>query len=312
MPERPRVSIGVTAYNNERYLRGALDAVLAQDFTDFEVVICDNQSTDATWEICQTYADKDNRFRIFRNPQNIGLAGNFRRVLELCRGDYFRWTAHDDLMAPTLLSRCVAALDHDPEAVLAYPQGIVIDDDGRELFDCEDEPDIRERSPARRIAHAMKALRYCNSLFGVMRIDVLRRTQMVGQLNASDNRLLIELAARGGFHLVPERLFYRRSHEQSSFGGARDRRQRYEWLEPDVVDTRTRRSGSDMEWLRLTRQTIGVLARNELPLPTRVATTATFCVVWTIRLARPPLGRLRARITRRPVAAPAPGERMAR
>src|SRR5262245_52548107 len=114
--DNPRVTLGVTAYNNERYLPGAFDAIIAQDFGDFEVVVCDNQSTDATWDICQAYADKDSRFRIYRNDRNLGHSTNYARVVSLARGEFFRLTAHDDRIEPTLLSRCVEALDADHRA----------------------------------------------------------------------------------------------------------------------------------------------------------------------------------------------------
>lgn len=300
MTYNPKVTLGVTTYNNERYLPGAFDAVLAQDFHDFEVVVCDNQSTDATWEICQTYADKDTRFRIHRNEANVGFSRNFERVLSLARGKYFRLTSHDDLMAPSLLSRCVAALDADTRAVLAYPQGTIIDVDGRQLFLCEGEPDIRGSSSMARVAGAMHVLAYCNAIFGLIRTDVLRKTRLIGSFGASDHRLLVELAARGEFRLVPERLFFRRGQEDGSFfGGASNVKDRYEWLEPQVAARDKFRARAGTEMPRITIETIKALANNELPFRTRLGTTAVYCVVWPTRLTRIQLGRWRRRLLRR-------------
>lgn len=293
MVDTPRVTLGVTTYNNERYLADALDAVLAQDFRDFEVVVCDNQSTDATWEICQKYADKDSRFRVYRNEQNLGHSRNFARVVGLARGEYFRLTAHDDLMAPSLLSRCVAALDANPRAVLAYPRGTIIDAEGNELFPCDHEPDIRGSSNARRVAQSMQALTYCNSMFGLIRTDVLRRTRLLGPLCAGDHPLLVELAARGEFQLVPERLFFRRGNEGRLIGGAGSIRERYKWLEPQVAAGRPRRVKSGNELPRITVETVRALARNEMPLNIRISTTTAFCIVWPTRLARIQIGRWR-------------------
>jgi glycosyltransferase involved in cell wall biosynthesis len=306
MSAAPRVTLGITTFNNERYLPGALDAVLAQDFPDFEVVICDNQSTDATWDICQMYADKDRRFRIYRNESNLGFAGNFSRVVSLARGDYFRLTSHDDRMAATLLSRCVAGLDANPNAVLAYPRGTIIDAEGKELFRCEDEPDVRSVSAMRRVAQSMEALVYSNSLFGLIRTDVLRRTRLLAPFGTNDQPFIVELAARGDFHLVPEWLFFRRGQEDGSFfGGASGARERYEWLEPIVARHRTFRATSNRELSRIAVQTIKALLCNELPLHTRVGTTAVFCTFWPARLARAQLGRWKGRLMLRVPPLPA-------
>ena len=98
---QPRVSIGLPVYNGERYLPQALDAILSQTFEDFELIISDNASTDSTQDICKSYAANDARVKYFRNSSNIGISRNFNRVFELSSGgEYFKWCAHDDLMAP--------------------------------------------------------------------------------------------------------------------------------------------------------------------------------------------------------------------
>jgi Glycosyl transferase family 2 len=304
MADSPRVTLGVTTFNTERYLPGAFDELLAQDFQDFELVVCDNQSTDATWEICETYASKDARVRVYRNEENIGLSRNFARVVGLARGEYFRLTAHDDRIAPTLLSRCVAALDADPRAVLAYPRGIVIDDDGHEMFACVDEPEVRGSSAASRVARSMATLTYCNSVFGLIRTDVLRRTRLLSPLCAGDHPLLIELAARGEFHLVPEPLFFRRSEpggSQPGFSGA-GMQERREWLEPQLAASSRKpraKAKPRNEMPRVAIETVKALMHNELPLGTRLAATATFGLAFSIRLGRIRLGAWHAKLARR-------------
>src|SRR5262245_31410059 len=117
---RPRVSIGVPVYNGERYLRECIDSILGQTFRDFELILSDNASTDATRTICEAYATRDPRVRYYRNEQNLGACRNFNRCVELARGDYFLWAAHDDAIAPEYLARCVEALDRDPSVVLSH------------------------------------------------------------------------------------------------------------------------------------------------------------------------------------------------
>ena len=72
MDGAPRVSLGVPLYNAERYLETCLDALLAQDYADFEIIISDNASTDRTWEICQRYAARDPRIRLVTTPPGSG------------------------------------------------------------------------------------------------------------------------------------------------------------------------------------------------------------------------------------------------
>jgi hypothetical protein len=145
----------------------------------------------------------------------------------------------------------------------------------------------------------MKALTFCNAMFGVMRLDVLRRTRMLGKLSASDNTLLIELAARGGFALVDERLFARRTSKDAPVAGEKVQHERYDWLEPSMVKDRKRKRASN-DWWRLTSQSLTALAVNELPLPTRLAASSAFCVAWPTRFARVALGRWRRRLQGRP------------
>ena len=83
----PRVSIGLPVYNGERYLAQSIECLLGQSFTDFELIVSDNASTDSTPAIVRRYAEKDSRVRWFRSETNRGLAWNFNRVVELARGE---------------------------------------------------------------------------------------------------------------------------------------------------------------------------------------------------------------------------------
>lgn len=118
------VSIGFAVYNGEALMRTALDSLLQQDFKDFELIICDNASTDNTWAICQSYAAKDSRISLHRNTKNIGAIPNFNRVFELATGKYFMWAAHDDEWDKAFIGECVRALDADPKSALCYVQHI--------------------------------------------------------------------------------------------------------------------------------------------------------------------------------------------
>ena len=86
---RPRVSIGMPIYNGETFLEETLVSLLEQTYTAFELIICDNASTDRTQEICQTYAAADTRIRYYRNEENLGAAPNYNRTFALAQGETF-------------------------------------------------------------------------------------------------------------------------------------------------------------------------------------------------------------------------------
>ena len=88
--DRPLVSIGMPVFNGDRYLEKALDSILEQTLDDFELVICDNASTDRTGEICRDYAARDRRIRYLRDDTNIGAHPNYNRTFAEARGRYFK------------------------------------------------------------------------------------------------------------------------------------------------------------------------------------------------------------------------------
>src|SRR4051812_3389434 len=99
MTHQPRLSIGLPVYNGERYVAQAVESLLGQTYSDFELIVCDNASTDGTEAILRKLAGSDSRVRYHRNDVNIGATPNFNRAFALARSPYFKWSAHDDLYA---------------------------------------------------------------------------------------------------------------------------------------------------------------------------------------------------------------------
>jgi len=213
---RSRVSIGVPVYNGERYLGAALDSLLTQTYEDFELVICDNASTDRSGEIAQSYAAKDKRVRYARNQKNLGAARNYRRTFELSSGAYFRWAPADDLSGPELLARCVEILDREPSVVLVNPKTSFIDEHGRLLSQFCDGLHLPSPRASERLQQLLERLRYVNAFYGLMRADVMRSTRLLGVYPGADIVFLAELSLYGAFWEVPEVLFYRRFHPAAS------------------------------------------------------------------------------------------------
>src|SRR5687767_8665908 len=122
MSQTPTVSIAIPVYNGENYLRLSIESILAQDYSDFELIITDNASTDGTEAICRDYANRDPRVRYARNERNIGASGNYNKGFELARGKYFRWQAHDDECHRSMTRKCVDFLESaSPEVTMVYP-----------------------------------------------------------------------------------------------------------------------------------------------------------------------------------------------
>ena len=116
---QPRVSVLMTAYNREAYIAAAIESVLAQTMTDFELIVCDDASHDGTVEIASGYARRDARVRVVVAGQNIGDYPNRNRAAALARGAYLKYHDSDDVMYPHCLSVMVGYLDAEPRAMCA-------------------------------------------------------------------------------------------------------------------------------------------------------------------------------------------------
>jgi glycosyltransferase involved in cell wall biosynthesis len=218
MPERapPRVSIGMPAYNAVRHIEAAIESVLQQTFTDFELIIQDNASTDETVAICQSIADKDPRVRVIRNPINFGVNPNYRLVAQNSRGEYFKWHSANDLIDQDFISRCVELLDTRRDVVLTFGRTILFQADKEAGAPYEDNLNIQDEDPVSRFRRSIAELRLNNPINGLMRRAVLMRTSVHADFHSSDNVVLSELALAGKLVLLPETRFYRRMDMHSA------------------------------------------------------------------------------------------------
>src|SRR5262245_20064547 len=217
----PRISIGLPVYNGERFLAEAIEGVLGQTFSDFELVISDNASTDRTQEISLEFCRVDQRIRYYRNARNIGAAPNYNRCFELARSrDYFKWIAYDDLMSDDFLEPCIAALDRDPNASIAFPSMVHANAEHevttRQLRDdlslLDDHPGRRAR---RLIEYGLEAPDIYWSIYAVMRRSALEQTDLHGNYTASDQVFLFQLSLTGKFIQVSDGIFIRRAHPEA-------------------------------------------------------------------------------------------------
>lgn len=261
----PPVTIGLPIFNGRNFMVETLESILSQTFPDFELVISDNASTDETEAICREYAAKDDRIRYYRNDVNIGASANYNLAFELGRGAYFKWAAHDDLLAPMYLERCVEALDRDRDVVLAYTRAKAIDSRGEVVKVYPHKQFFNSPIPRRRFYEFALDPSPVVAVFGLMRREILARTRLIGKYAGSDRPLLSELSLLGKFFEVPEYLFFYRFHEEQSWGGDKSAHAQQSWYDP-------RRTGKITfpQW-RLLREHLLSIQRAPIGLRDRVS-----------------------------------------
>jgi glycosyltransferase involved in cell wall biosynthesis len=211
--EAPTLSIGLPVYNDDRFLSQTLDCLLSQSYRDFELIICDNASTDNTAEICRSYASRDSRIRYHRNETNLGVSRNFNLSFHLSRGKYFKWAAANDLCAADMIERCVEVLDQRPDAVLCFAKTCIIDERGEIGADFEDRLNLQSDEPSERFRLLLEGVSMVNVAYGVSRSSALRLTRLEKPYPNSDVVLLAELALHGKFVEVSDTSFFRRMFE---------------------------------------------------------------------------------------------------
>ena len=225
----PKVSVGLAVYNGERYLHDAISSIVAQTFRDFELIICDNDSIDGTREICLSFAAEDERIRYLRNPVNIGGVRNENRTMFLARGEYFKLAAHDDLIAPEFLERCVAVLDSNDNCDVCVTGAVIIGERGEPI-----ETRVSRAGSESRRSQRIRSIadwRYsCEASYGLMRMSALREVRPQMNHVHSDRVVLSELALRRPFVLLEEPLFYKRIYEHNAYA---DPRGRMVWYQPE-------------------------------------------------------------------------------
>lgn len=288
---RPLVSVGVPVFNGGNYLEEALESIRVQDLSDFEVIICDNASTDDTQAICERYAAADPRFRYVRHAENLGAARNYNECFARSSGEFFTWLAHDDMRAPGFLSGCIEHFDDaGASAVLTYPEADFIDEEGTVRAHDTYSVEARSSLAHRRLAVAVTDTGAVNPIFGVVRSAVLEQTRLIGPFIASDRVLLAELAMLGQIHELRQTLSLRRLHPQMSTNAHVDKDDLTAWFDPNARSSRLNEvSLLGREFARSVR---------DLPLtfPERVACFATFPIRMLGRRGRIYLGARRQRL----------------
>ena len=230
----PRVSVLMTTYNGAKYIRDSIDSVLAQSYRDFELVIVDDNSADATVAIVTSYADP--RLRLLRNPVNLGVVGARNRGFASLRGDYVATIDHDDLWLPERLQAGVACLERHPGSVLVATHTQVLGTGS-----------LRQAERPRHISPALfrwMMLLECPVVYSSLLFRRAAATRADGSFlrpdlrYADDYELMLRLSAAGRIEVLDEALTRYRLHSTNTTWRVRDEmflnavKMLSEWLAP--------------------------------------------------------------------------------
>ena len=244
----PTVSVGLAVRNRAEVVGRCIESILSQDFPDLELVISDNASDDGTETLVDDYAQADRRVRASVNEVNIGLHENMNRVLELSRGEFFRWISSDDWLEPSCLTECVRALrDHeDAIGVTTYftahsADRLTRSEEYRGEFPTS--PD-----PARRFERMLRFFhggdtRY-DPIYGMYRRDALMRSHRLRRSEQTDWLICAELALIGPIIHIDKQL----SNRTRTYPGPADRasRRRLDPVRPDELKSSVQRLHRDL------------------------------------------------------------------
>ncbi len=282
MSAPPPVSIGLPVYNGEAFLARTLADWRAQTFADYELVVCDNASTDATADLLADAARDDARIVVHRNASNVGALANANLAFARARGPRYVLSAYDDRHAPDFLARLVPALDADAGAVVAYGRKTLVgpDDvpfawrpDARVYADAHGttypyDSRLERPMPAGRLDRFRAVLRANDvnaTMHGLFRREALERC---GHhfVHGSDRLVVAHAALLGRFAFVDAPLFGYRIHPASTLHLTRAA-----WMAREAGRAD---AGSPLDGLHTLRRYAAATGRANLPLPERLAALA--------------------------------------
>lgn len=207
------VSIGMPTRNRSRYIREALDSLVAQTYKNFELVISDNASSDDTQAVCEEYARKDRRIRYVRQTELVDVMSNWNAVRAQAKGAYFMWAADDDKWAHDFLERCIAVFRKNPELAMVASGFEEFDDRGRKMSYDPARYFPSERGLYERLRQFI--LFYnddgkANLLYGLWNCDKVKGNALGKLYWGIDINFVFRSLASGPFGFVDATLFFKR------------------------------------------------------------------------------------------------------
>jgi hypothetical protein len=213
----PGVSVLMTAYNRASFIGASIQSVLGQTFTDFELVIVDDQSTDGTLDIAREYERRDRRIRVVVNERNLGDYGNRNRAAALARGSFLKYHDSDDLMYPHCLAVMVSMLQSEPRAGFGLSTG--------HLWPGGPCPMLLTPRMAYQREFFGDGMFMCGPAGALFRTEVFRELGgFVDHGASSDHLFWMRACTKVNVLLLPADLFWYRVHESQEYQSPRAQR----------------------------------------------------------------------------------------
>ena len=234
--KKPKVSIGLPIYNAEKFVNKKLDSLLKQTFTDFEIIISDNGSTDLTSKICKEFVEKDQRVKYFHQEKNFGAIWNFNFVLGKANGEYFLWTAADDIILPEFIEKNITVLESNDKIVCSTSQvkpygektNYLAKNDIENITEKFKKMIIRKFTPLKnystygsyekKIRYYLKLRGHQQVFYGIFRTNQLRKFFVYDIITGFDLATMLNALKFGDYSVLEEVLTYRYDGGVSSGG----------------------------------------------------------------------------------------------
>ena len=288
----PTVSVGLPVFNGENFLKQTILSILDQEFADLELIISDNASTDNTAEICQYFASLDSRVTYLRLLENRGAAYNYNAVFRASTGRYFKWAAHDDVLRPRFLSKCISAHEKAPgELSIVYPKTEYIDATGSVIGPHEGRQRAESNYAIVRAFQVLQSMGMAAPVFGVFDAEKLRRTNLIGSFASSDYALILQASFFGKIvQLEGEPQFLRRIHPSMSRMANLSPEDVLKWFDPKARSRMNERQRLYLEYFKSAYlvEDLNLLDRNLLALAA--------CCGFTTKSLRVKIGRWRRQL----------------
>lgn len=275
----PKVSVVLSSYNHAKYLRQSIDSVLSQDYSDFELIIWDDASTDDSWEIISSY--RDDRIRAFRNETNRYIDHFRQAISEVARGEYIAIHHSDDIWKPEKLAKQVAVLDTNSALGAVFSWAEMIGEDGQSFQDQDhfyyhifEQPDRTRHEwlnyffyHGNALCHPSVLIRkHCYQAVGLYRY---------GMAQIPDLDMWVRLCLKYEIQVLPERLvkFRVRESEANVSGNRRDVNIRYEFEFLQIYQNYLQITNRE-DFVKVFPESASLVEKEEYDIPFALAMTA--------------------------------------